>query len=69
MKQALFFITVLIAAPVLSQQTEKNEDVIPEKVEEIVLDVNAPPFTESGCFSIRGIHNFSSLHDLSLIHI
>ena len=63
MKHALFFITMIIAGPVFSQQVNKNENVISEKVEEIVIDANAPPLTEAGCFSIRGVHNFSSLHD------
>jgi|TARA_B110000263_G_C15256695_1_gene486834 hypothetical protein len=63
MRRVLFVIAVTITAPVFSQQSEKNENVVLDEVKEIVIDANAPPSTEAGCLSIRGIHNFSSLHD------
>ena len=62
-KYVLFFMATIIIGPAFSQQASKNENIVSDKVKEIEIDANAPPLTEAGCFSIRGIHNFSSLHD------
>jgi len=63
MKNILFVIFATFAAPVLSQQSEKNSNTLLDEVEEIPIDFDAPPASEAGCFSVRGIRNFSSLHD------
>ena len=63
MRYVLFLMVTVIALPVFSQQASQNENVVSDKVKEIAINANAPPLTEAGCFSIRGIHNFSSLHD------
>jgi hypothetical protein len=46
--------------------SEAGAEAAASEVEEVVIDVNAPPSTEPGCFSIRRISNFSPLSDEAL---
>ncbi len=47
-------------------ENEAGENVAASEVEEVEIDPNAPPSTEPGCFSVRGIRNFSPLSDEAL---
>ena len=63
MNGTLLSLVVLVAASVSAQEGAESEDAaeVAGEAEDIVLDPNAPPSAEAGCFSIRRVRNFSGL--------
>ncbi len=63
---SFIFAAVTMFAMSAWAQDESGTDAAASEVEEVVIDVNAPPSTEPGCFSVRRIRNFSGLSDEAL---
>ena len=63
---SFIFTAVTMFAMSAWAQDESGTDAAASEVEEVVIDVNAPPSTEPGCFSVRRVRNFSPLSDGAL---
>jgi hypothetical protein len=63
--RVLFLTACFVAVAVFAQEVEESDELtdIASEAEEVVIDPNAPPSTERGCFSIRRVRDFSSLGD------
>ncbi len=63
---SFIFTAVTMFAMSAWAQDESGTDAAASEVEEVVIDVNAPPSTEPGCFSVRRVRNFSPLSNWAL---
>ncbi len=63
---SFIFTAVTMFAMSAWAQDESGTDAAASEVEEVVIDVNAPPSTEPGCFSVRRVRNFSPLSNGAL---
>lgn len=63
---SLSLIIALVAGSVCAQEGAEGDgaaDTAAGEAEEVVLDPNTPPSTAPACFSVRGVRNFSALHN------